>query len=88
MQKRHENILQSRIEEVSRVGWSVIQFWEAYRWYDAERLGKSFYRDLNDRFVEENGEGSKLHIYPGDSALLLIDGDRLVPISDKMRSDE
>jgi hypothetical protein len=82
MLKRHEDILMTRIDEVTTLGWSVIHWREAYLWYNADRLGKRFYRDLRNRFQEEN-EG-ELHIYVGKEALVLIHNDGLMSVSEKL----
>ena len=82
MIKRHEHILMARLDEVGNVGWSVIHWWEAYLWYGAERLGKRFYRDLRDRYREEN-EGD-ICIYSGPASLLLVQNEGLAAISEKL----
>lgn len=81
--KRHEDALMNRIDEVGHVGWTTIYWWEAYAWYNADRIGKRFYRDLRDRYHHEGNEG-ELHIYPGAHAILLISGDKLTSVSAKI----
>lgn len=85
MLKRHEDTLMTRFDEVTKVGWSVIHWWEVYLWYNADRIGKRFYRDLRDRFQEEN-EG-ELHIYEGQESLVLIHNDQLKSITQKLEKD-
>ena len=51
-----------------------------------ERITKKIYRDLRDRFLEEN-EG-ELHVYYGEHELLLIHNDGLSTISKALGDTE
>lgn len=82
MLKRHEDALMQRIDALSAVGWTSINWWELRQWYGMERITKKIYRDLRDRFLEEN-EG-ELHIYYGSEALLLIHNDGLSTMSERL----
>lgn len=82
MLKRHEDQLMTRIDELTYRGWSRIAWGELYQWYGLERLSKKVWRDLRDRFLEEN-EG-ELNIYESPhEGLLLIHSDNLTTISEK-----
>ena len=84
MQKRHDDLLTARIEEVTNKGWAFIAWWEAYLWYDQQKLGKNFWRDLKLRFDEHNKvdrERGELHFRQALDGVLLINGDGLKPIS-------
>ena len=74
MLKRHEDALMHRIDALTIVGWTEIRWWELRQWYGMERITKKIYRQLRDRFHEEN-EG-ELNIYYGHDALLLINNDQ------------
>jgi hypothetical protein len=86
MLKRYEDALMRRMDELTRRGWTIIHWWEAYLWYDAERLGKTFWRDIRDRF-QENNEG-ELYIYDLGEGLndgiLLVHSDGMTTISKKL----
>jgi len=84
MLKRHEDALMSRIDEITCRGWTIIHWWEAYLWYDRERLGKKFWRDIQDRFAEDN-PGVELYVYHfGDGpngGVLFVHSDNLTTLS-------
>lgn len=65
MEKRHDDLLTARIEELAEKGWSFIHWWEAYLWYDQKKLGKNFWRDLEARFANACAQKvpPKLYIY-------------------------
>jgi hypothetical protein len=90
MQKRHDDLLTARIEEVAHKGWSYITWWEAYLWYDQKKLAKNFWRDLKSRFEETNQkkDGLELHLYEDHGGVLLINGSGLNPISSKIGDDD
>jgi hypothetical protein len=84
MLKRHEDALASRIDKVTQHGWALLEWWELYLWYDMDRLGKKVWRDLHDRFREQNEKvKGELHFYEGVDGLLLIHPEGLKPISEK-----
>jgi len=81
MQKRHDDILNSRIEQAVMYGVSKIEDWELRLWYGLHRIGKATYRDLNDRFERmaeaDHQEGAILNCYrthTGDVHLIHSDG--------------
>jgi hypothetical protein len=73
MERRHEDLLTARIEEVIDKGWAFLWWWEAYRWYDQERLATNFWRDLKSRFDEETRKerSYELFILESDQGVLL-----------------
>jgi hypothetical protein len=82
MEKRYDDILTSRIEEVSRYGVSKIEDWELRLWYGLQRIGKATYRDLNDRFERmaeaDNQKNAILNCYRSvTGAVHLIHSDGL-----------
>ena len=52
MQKRHDDLLTQRIDEVVNRGVTYIAWWELNFWYDAKRISKNIWRDLRERFME------------------------------------
>jgi len=82
MLKRHEDALMSRFDAVANLGWAHIEDWEMYLWYEADRIGKRTWRDLQRRFHEDN-EGD-LYIYKTKQGLLLIHNDGLTTIAKKL----
>lgn len=82
MQKRHEDALMTRFDAVANLGWSHIENWELYLWYDAERIGRATWRDLQRRFNDEcSGD---LYIYETAQGLLLINNDALMTVRKKL----
>jgi hypothetical protein len=86
MEKRHDDLLTARMEEVANRGWAFIAWWEAYLWANQQKLGKNFWRDLKARF--EAVADSELYIYEDDAGFLLIEGGRLKLVSSKIGADE
>jgi hypothetical protein len=85
MQKRHEDTLTARMEKIWGYGWVFIFWWELYTWYDVQRIGKNVWRDLRDRFLEDNPKlKSEMHIYECDDGVLLVHPDELKSISKKI----
>jgi hypothetical protein len=52
MLERHEHLLYQRLEQVLDYGVATITWRELYRWYDKERLTKTVYLDIFDRWRE------------------------------------
>ncbi len=86
MIRRHEDALSSRFDAMTRLGWASIDYWELYLWYDADRLGKRTWRDLERRFHEDNK--GDLYIYEAEHGVLLIHNDRLTTIAKKLGEAE
>jgi hypothetical protein len=86
MLPRHESSLITHLEAVTKLGWSHINWWELYLWYDAKRIGKETWRDLQRRFEEDNK--GDLHIYESEQGVLLINNDSLTTTAKKLGEDE
>lgn len=82
MLKRHEDAIMERFDALTNVGWTSIHWWELNTWYGMQRLTKRVYRDLRDRFHEEN-EG-ELYIHMSHDALLLIHNRGFFTMSEKL----
>ena len=52
MDKRHDDILTSRLEEIVTKGCTFIAWNELYLWYGVAKLAARTYRDLADRWDE------------------------------------
>jgi hypothetical protein len=89
MEKRHDDLLTARIEELAAKGWSFIHWWEAYLWSGQKKLGKNFWRDLDARFASACAKRMPpdLYIYESSAGVLLIHGDELKLISTKFPND-
>jgi hypothetical protein len=58
MQKRHEDQLASRLDELFITGVTSISWAELYYWYNVDKIRKAPYRDILDkweRILEERG---------------------------------
>jgi hypothetical protein len=85
MERRHEQDLMRRIDEVAWAGVSHIRWWELKAWYDKDRVGKTVWRDLKSRFDETADDSSaQLYIYEGVEGITLIHSDGLKRIDDKV----
>jgi hypothetical protein len=75
MLPRHEASLLARIDQVVRRGWTHIEWYEAYLWYDADRLGKRAWRDIK-RKIEDVTDDEQIpqdiQVYEDESGFLLI----------------
>ena len=91
MQKRHQDALTQRIEEVVHRGHTRIEWWEIYLWYEAQRIGKGIWRDLKERFDEmADDDDATLWVYSSTDTkgVMLIHSDGLEEISAKISGAE
>lgn len=73
MQKRHDEILTSRLEEVLNAGVAHILWDELYRWYEAKKLAINTYRDLLSRWQElTDGKMGDLKYVEGRGGIFLL----------------
>jgi len=73
MLKRHFEILKNRLEDVRNRGYSIIYWNELYYWYDAQRITKTIYQDIEDHYIGifEDEEGLSVdNSVPGGMLLL------------------
>ncbi len=59
MLKRHENQVWARLDELYANGTTFIGWGELYHWYGVERISKTPWRDLKQRWdelLEDKGE--------------------------------
>jgi hypothetical protein len=52
MDRRHDDELTSRLEEIFTKGCTFISWNELYLWYDVQKIAARTYRDLSDRWDE------------------------------------
>jgi hypothetical protein len=78
MERRHDELLTSRLEEVMLNGCSHITSQELYHWYEVQKLAANTWRDLKKRW-EEVTEGRKagpLKMVEGRGGIFLHDGSK------------
>lgn len=85
MLRRHEDQLRERLEVLLSKGFVFIEFYELRLWHDLERLGKSVWRDIKDRFDETSGrENSEISLIETENGVLAVDISRLLPLTDRI----
>ena len=86
MLKRHEDALMQRFDAVANRGFAYVEWWEVYLWYGMERLSKTVWRDLQDRFEETAGKNGKgeLWVHENQTGMMLVNSGSLKNISDKL----
>ncbi|SEQ36309.1 hypothetical protein SAMN05428995_10430 [Loktanella sp. DSM 29012] len=81
MNKRHENIIAGRMDELVARGSTKLYWWELYLWYKSERLSKSVYRDIQTRYESADG-ADELRFQDLSEALHLIEASKFKPLTD------
>jgi hypothetical protein len=71
MEDRHEHALMAALEEVQYRGWTHVESWKVYLWYNIDKVRKLPYRDLSRRWAALN-TGRKLHAVWTETGLLLV----------------
>lgn len=51
-ERRHNDQLMSRLDQLYTNGYTQIYWTELYHWYNAQRLGKTIKKDLLERWLE------------------------------------
>jgi predicted P-loop ATPase len=65
MNKRHEDQLWARLDQLYANGTTFITLGEMYHWYNADRIAKTPWRDIKRRWEELLEEkGQKSSFYP------------------------
>ena len=77
-----------RIDAVAWRGFAFIEWWELNSWYGAERIGKSVWRDLRDRFSEAADDGAELQYIERPDGVMLINSQGIRDISVKTGESE
>jgi len=78
MDRRHEWILTSRLEEAILNGCAYISWSELYKWYGVKRIAAGTWKDLRARWKELiDNDDSELQYVPGSGGLFVFDGERV-----------
>lgn len=86
MLTRHRDELLKRLERVGDLGSCEIRYPELKLWYGRERITKTVWADLLDRWAEVS-EDTPLLVGNGDGIITLIDGDGLTVSADSWWED-
>ncbi len=89
MMKRHEDDLNKRFDELAWEGIAFVHFWELKTWYGQERLTKTVWQDLINRFEQATHEDDKkyypeLYTYDIEGGIWLIHSDGLEKMSKRL----
>ena len=77
MERRHDELLTARLEEVMLNGSSHITSNELYHWYDVQKLAANTWRDLKNRWEEvTEGKAGPLKMVDGLGGIFLHDGNK------------
>ena len=52
MDRRHDDILTTRLEAILNTGITFIAWSEIYRWYDVQKIAAGTWRDIRSRWQE------------------------------------
>ena len=73
MEKRHQDSLSNRLEEVALNGCAHVTLEELYRWYDVQKIAARTYRDLEIRWQElSEGKRGRLMRVAGRGGVFLF----------------
>jgi len=84
MLTRHTNELSLRLERVADIGCTEVSGDELRRWYGQDRLSKTVWRDIKDRWLEI--DGSPLLVGKSQDVYVFVNGEGLA--IDKAQSKE
>jgi hypothetical protein len=76
-----------RIDAAAWRGFAFIEWWELNSWYGAERISKSVWRDLRDRFSETT-DGAELQYIERPDGVMLVNSRHIRSISAKTGDSE
>lgn len=83
MDKRHDDIINARLETVLTAGVAHILWTELYRWYDVQKIAARTVRDLIERWEElSHGEHGRLMQIPGSGGIFLVAERNIAPVVD------
>lgn len=81
MEKRHDDMLTTRLETVLNAGVAHILWKEIYMWYDVQKIAARTLRNLADRWEDlTEGEHGKLMQVTGSSGVFLMAEKSIEPI--------
>ena len=77
MERRHDELLTARLEEVMLNGCSYITWDELYHWYTVQKIAANTWRDLKNRWDEVTArKGGPLKKVEGRGGIFLHDGSK------------
>jgi hypothetical protein len=78
MEKRHDELLTTRLEDAMLNGCSHITWNELYHWYGMRKLAAGTYRDLKRRWEEvtRGRKAGQLRMVEGRGGIFLHDGSK------------
>lgn len=84
MQKRHDDILTTRLETVIDEGVCYLSWAELYRWYDTKKIAARSYRDIDTRWSElSKGALGALKFIEGQAGMYLFAEKEILSIADR-----
>lgn len=73
MERRYDELLTSRLEEVADVGYAFLPWGQLYRWYGVKKIAAGTYRDIERRWQEVSlGQEGKLMSVEVNNGLLVF----------------
>lgn len=89
IERRHQDALLNRLEEVPFRGFCELQMHELYRWFGRKRLTTNVFQHINDSllelFVAQGVSRPKISVLPLDSGYLILDSEKLVSMQDAFK---
>lgn len=83
MEKRHDDILNARLEAVMTAGVAHVLWDELYLWYGVQKIAARTIRDLIERWEEiSHGEYGRLMQIPGAGGIFLAAEKNIEPVVD------
>lgn len=77
MQTRHKHELMTRLERVNELGSCEIRLTELKLWYDRERITKTVWADILEKWEEVGNDDTQLLIGQGEGIYSIIYNDGL-----------
>lgn len=83
MEKRHDDVLNARLESVMTAGVAHVLWSELYLWYGVQKIAARTIRDLIERWEEiSQGEHGRLMQIPGSGGVFLVAEKNIQPVVD------
>lgn len=83
MEKRHDELLNTRLEVVMTAGVAHVLWDELYLWYGVQKIAARTIRDLIERWEEiSRGEHGRLMQIPGSGGIFLAAEKNITPVVD------
>lgn len=83
MEKRHDDIINARLETVLTAGVAHVLWSELYLWYDVQKIAARTVRDLIERWEElSRGEHGRLMQISGSGGIFLVAERNINPVVD------